>query len=305
VARLVSLLPSLTEILAGLGLLDDVVGITHECDYPLGIAGKTVVTTTKLGHDLSSLAIETQVLEQVQQETSLYGLDIPALIQLQPDLIFTQSLCDVCAVSETLVHQVARQLTPEPRVVSVGPTNLAEVLSSFLTVGHATGRIDEAEALVAQAQRRMAYIQAITQALPRPRLFGLEWIEPPFVSGHWFPELVTLAGGQPWGVPGTPSVRVRWEEIVEFAPDVVVILPCGFPIERTLQEVHLLEANPLWGELPAVEHNRVWVADGNSYFNRPGPRLVDSLEILAEILHPEHFQGLAPPAARPVNLKRC
>ncbi|WP_287130028.1 ABC transporter substrate-binding protein [Candidatus Cyanaurora vandensis] len=291
--RLVSLLPSLTEALCALGLVDELVGITHECDYPPAIQTKTVVTTTTLAHDLTSLEIEEQVQRQVQQEASLYGLDFAALQRLQPDIIFTQGLCEVCAVSETLVHALAAKLDPVPKVVAISPTSLAEVLTSIETIGRATGRGLMAQALLQQAQARIESVVMGARDLARPRVFGLEWLDPPYASGHWFPELVTKAGGTPWGVAGQPSQRAHWDEIAEFAPEVLVILPCGFSMERTWSEVAILRSQPHWSTLPAVRQNRVWVVDGNSYFNRPGPRLVDSLEILAQIIHPQPFAGLA------------
>ncbi|WP_218082418.1 cobalamin-binding protein [Anthocerotibacter panamensis] len=295
-SRLVSLLPSLTEVLCALGLEDQLVGVTHECDYPAGVGAKTVVTTTTLTHDLTSLEIEEQVREQIQGEPSLYGLNLAELQQLKPDLIFTQGLCDVCAVSETLVHTLARQLDPVPRVVSVAPTRLAHILDSIAFIAAETGTEDRAQKLLADARQRVDYIQETVQALThRPRVFGLEWLDPPYVSGHWMPELIHLAGGTAWGEPGVPSRRVTWTEVADFAPEVVVVLPCGFTIDRTWQELHLLQENPVWQNLPAVVQGRVYIVDGNSYFNRPGPRILDSLEILAQLLHPQAFQGLAPP----------
>ncbi len=292
--RLVSLLPSLTEVLYLLGLGDQVVGITHECDYPSGVEAKTVVTTSALAHGLTSLQIEEQVLAQTQQQQALYGLNIPALQALQPDIIFTQSLCDVCAVSEPLVQAVAQQLRPVPKVVTCGPTNLAEILASITLIGDATGRQAEAEAFLTQARQRLAEIQNQIGTRSQPRIFCLEWLEPLYAGGHWVPEMVTFAGGTAWNVGGEPSRRVTWQELVTFAPEVLVILPCGFGIERALAEMSLLTAHPLWSTLPAVQQQRVYVADGNSYFSRPGPRVIEGIAVLAEILHPDVFAGLAP-----------
>ncbi len=293
-SRYISLLPSLTEGLCALGLGADIVGITHECDYPPEILDRAVVTTTTLAHDLTSFAIETEVLAQIQAEPSLYGLNRSLLAQLQPDCIFTQKLCDVCAVSETLVQRVAQELHPTPQVVSVGPINLEEILQSMILLGHVTGRAEAAHHWLSQARTRIQNVQERVAGRPRPRVFALEWLDPPYVSGHWMPELIALAGGIPWGEAGTPSVRLTWEQIAQFDPHVMVILPCGFSIARTLQEVAILATQPLWSTLTAVQKGRVSVADGNSYFNRPGPRILESLELLAALIHPEVCQDLAP-----------
>jgi iron complex transport system substrate-binding protein len=294
VSRLISLLPSLTEILYRLGLGESVVGITHECDYPPDVHTKTIVTTSDIAHGLSSLAIEARVQEQLTAEKALYGLKIEELRRLQPDILFTQGLCDVCAVSETLVRVVAQTLTPAPQVVALGPTNLTEILASIDYIGQVTGCEQASYNLRQQLEARIQFVETQAQALPKPRVFCLEWLAPPYSGGHWMPELVQRAGGIAWGEVGKPSRQVHWEEIVAFQPEIVVVLPCGFDIPRTCQEMPLLWENPLWCSLPAVQNQRVYVTDGNSYFNRPGPRVVDSLEILAEIFHPQTFGGLAP-----------
>ncbi|MBD2103205.1 cobalamin-binding protein [Leptolyngbya sp. FACHB-261] len=295
--RIVSLLPSITEAVAALGAEDELVGVTHECDYPASVRGKTVVTSSPLSEpELSSSQIDTRVQERFEQETSLYTLRAEVLAELRPDVVFTQRLCDVCAVSYSQVERVISQLKPVPRLISLEPTRLGEMLSDLRTIGSALDRTDQAEVLIAKLNQRIEQVkQQAAQAKTRPRTFCLEWLEPIFVSGQWMPELVELAGGT-WYGPGLgePSHMMSWERVREFDPEVLVILPCGFEIPRTLQEMQLLTERPGWSNLSAVRKGRVYVTDGNAYFNRPGPRLVESLEILAELLHPEMFAGLAP-----------
>ncbi len=303
-SRLVSLLPSITESLCALGAQDDLVGITHECDYPPSVRIKAVVTASPLSQPgLSSREIDTRVKEHfqpeteiAQQETGLYALRAEVLAKLQPEIIFTQRLCDVCAVSYAQVEQVAAQLKPVPRLISLEPTRLAHLLEDLRTIGAAIGREAQAESLIADLEQRIAQVQQrLSQALTRPRVFCLEWLDPIFASGHWLPELVQLAGGTGFGpAPGEPSRQVAWETVCEFDPEVLLVLPCGFDIARSLQEMHLLSQRPGWAGLSAVRQGQVYVTDGNAYFNRPGPRLVDSLEILATVLHPQQCADLAP-----------
>jgi iron complex transport system substrate-binding protein len=287
--RIVSLLPSATEIVCVLGLTDHLVGVTHECDYPPAVAGLPKVTRTLIPHDAASAQIDELVRERLRTERALYTLDQPALEALQPDLIVTQALCDVCAVAEEEVRAAACTLPGRPRVLNLEPQTLAEVLQSIRQVGEATDRPDQADSVVRSLQDRIDAVAARSAQLKyRPRVAQLEWIDPPFSCGHWSPEIVRLAGGEEGlGQEGRPSRTLAWQEVLAWRPEVLVIACCGFGIPRTLQDVPLLRSYPGWADLPCARNGRVYVVDGSAYFSRPGPRLVDSLEILAHALHPE------------------
>ncbi len=300
--RIVSLLPSATEIVCLLGLTDQLVGVTHECDFPPAVAALPKVTRTLIPPDAPSARIDELVRERVRKQRALYTLDQPALEALRPDLIVTQALCDVCAVAEDEVRAAACTLPGRPRVLNLEPQTLAEVLESIHQVGQATGRPGHADAVVEALQKRIDAIAARSARLKdRPRVALLEWIAPPFSCGHWSPEIVRLAGGEEGlGQAGRPSRTVPWSEVLGWRPEVVVLACCGFGIPRTLQDVPLLRSYEGWADLPCARNGRVYVVDGSAYFSRPGPRLVDSLEILANALHPEvHLlPAECPPAVR-------
>jgi iron complex transport system substrate-binding protein len=287
--RIVSLLPSATEIICQLGLGEQLVGVTHECDYPVFVQGLPRVTRTLIPHDASSQEIDRLVREQLQTRKALYTLDLPVLERLQPDLLVTQALCDVCAVAEEEVKAAACTLPGRPRVINLEPMRLAEVYDSLRLVGSAAGVPGKAEEVVAALMARVEAVANRTRTVSRrPRVVLLEWIDPPFSSGHWSPELVRLAGGsEGLGREGLPSRTLRWEEVVAFDPEVLVIACCGFTTARTLEDVPILRRYPHFADLTCVRASRVSVVDGNAYFSRPGPRLVDSLEILAHVLHPQ------------------
>lgn len=287
--RIVSLLPSATEIVCSLGLGDRLVGVSHECDYPAFVRGLPSVTRTLIPSDASSGEIDDLVAERMRGGQSLYTLDVPLLAQLRPDLIVTQGLCEVCAVGEGEVQAAVCALASQPRVVNLEPTSLGEVLAAIGEVGVAAGIADRAVAAVDALRRRIDAVAARSANIAeRPRTILLEWIDPPFTCGHWSPELVRLAGGvEGLGREGERSRRARWEEIVAWQPEALVIACCGFDVERTLRDLPILVAQPGWSELPCVRDERVYVVDGSTYFSRPGPRLVDSLEILAHALHPD------------------
>lgn len=298
--RIVSLVPSATEIAFALGLGDQVVAVSHECDYPPEARQRPAVTRSPLhGHDLSSREIDARTREVLQTGGTLYYLDTERLQALQPDLVLTQELCAVCAVAQAEVRRAVRTLATAPRVLSLEPNTLSDVLETIRAVGAATGREAAAAALVAALQARIARVEATAATVPeRPTVFCLEWTDPPWVAGHWVPELVRLAGGEPvLGRAGEPSTPVAWEAVVAAAPAVVVLMPCGYDLARTLAERPVVEALPGWEALPAVRAGRVYAVDGSSYFNRPGPRLVDGLELLAYLLHPTHFAPPDLPAA--------
>jgi iron complex transport system substrate-binding protein len=299
--RIVSLLPSATEIVCDLGLGDDLVGVTHECDHPRFVADLPKVTRTLIPHDASSRDIDALVRERLKTQRALYSLDLPTLERLAPDLIVTQALCDVCAVAEAEVIAAACSLPGRPLVINLEPMSLEDVLDTLRAVGRAAGVAGRAESVVGDLRRRINAVTVRSEGVAdRPRVVLLEWLDPPFSCGHWSPELVRLAGGdEVIGRAGRPSRTLAWEEVVAARPDVLVVACCGFSLQRTLVDVPGLTARPGWADLPAVGAGRVYVTDGNAYFSRPGPRLVDSLEILAHALHPDvHPLPRGLPAAR-------
>lgn len=293
--RIASLLPSATEIVCALGLEDDLVAVTHECDFPDGVRSKPVVTASVLAPGQTSPSVDRHIRRLVHEGSSIYRLDADRLEALQPDLVLTQELCAVCAVSYPIVETAARRLGGHTQVVSLEPESLSDVFGHVHLVGRLTGRRSEATAVVARLQRRIAAVTRALQAREPRRVLCLEWIDPLFGSGHWTPELVGLAGGQVLlGNPGRPARVISWEEVATAAPDVIVVMACGFSLDRSLEEMPLLERGPGWADLPAVQSGDVYVVDGNAYFSRPGPRLVDSVEVMAGLLHPDLVR---PPSA--------
>ncbi len=297
--RIVSLLPSATEIVCALGLEDSLVGVTHECDFPAAVRHLPRVTRTRIPQDLGSAAIDALVREQLASNGALYTLDLPVLESLRPDLLITQALCDVCAVAESEVTAAACSLPGQPRVLNLEPTTLAQVFECIALVGSATGHSDRAESVVAALQARVAAVVDRSLVGARPRVVVVEWLDPLFTCGHWTPELVHLAGGmEVIAAEGARSRVMSIDELKEAAPDVLVIACCGFDVERTNREMPAFLAQPGVSELPAVRSGRVHVIDGNAYLSRPGPRLVDSLEILSDFFtasrsHPSLRSGQA------------
>jgi iron complex transport system substrate-binding protein len=305
--RIVSLLPSATEIVCALGLTDSLVGITHECDFPAGIAGKSVVTSyslpTPVNGDtdpLSAKDIDTHVRAAHEFGQALYRIDHVLLKHLKPDLILTQGLCDVCAVNHNAVCAAVETMGSSIRVLDLAPTTLEGVLETFRQVGRATEQEEAARRLVERTQARWDAVAAkVKTTSERPRTLLLEWPEPPFSAGHWNPELLALAGGMggPWDKIGEASRTLDWKAIGAFSPEVIVLMACGFDTYRALWEASTLTDVPDWFDLPAVRNGDCFAVDGNAYFNRPGPRLAESAEILATILHPETFTEMLPPFA--------
>ncbi len=298
--RIVSLLPSATEIICILGLEDRLVGVTHECDFPASVQQLPKVTRTLIPTEASSRDIDQLVRERLQRDRALYSLDLPVLEELRPDLIVTQALCDVCAVAEDEVRAAACMLPSSPRVINLEPQTLSEVLASIRQVARAVGADRHANEVISGLTARIETVVARTAAVQhRPRVALLEWLDPPFSCGHWSPELVRLAGGvEGLGQEGRPSRTLRWDDVLEWEPEVMFIACCGFSVERTLIDLPPLRVIPGWQDVPAVRAGRLYVTDGSHYFSRPGPRLVDSLEILANTLHPEVHplpRGLPPP----------
>ncbi len=294
--RVISLLPAATEIVASLDGLDALVGISHECDYPAAVNQKPRVTHCAIhGAHLPSADADRWVRETLRATGSLYTMDEERVRRLRPDALLTQRLCDVCAVNYGSVARFAATLPGPPRVVSLEPSSLAEILGDIRTVGEVLGVPGRAEAVVASLRARIETVRQGTADLRRRRCVLLEWIEPPFTTGHWGPELVEIAGGvEPLGRPGADSAAVPWDAVLEAAPEVLVLACCGYPVERTLADLPILRSYPGFDRLPAVQSGEVYVVDGSAYFSRPGPRIADSLEILAEILHPERFRGRFP-----------
>ena len=284
--RIVSLLPSATEIICALGLEDQLVGVTHECDFPPTVRHLPRVTRTLIPVDAGSAAIDALVRERLKAGSALYSLDMPVLESLRPDLLVTQALCDVCAVAEAEVQAAACTLPGRPRVVNLEPMTLEQVFDCIGLVGAAAGCADRAVDVIGQLRARVERVAGrIAAADERPRVVVVEWLDPLFTCGHWTPELVRLAGGaEVIGVEGERSRTMSLDELLAAAPDVLVIACCGFDVERTMQEMPAFMALPRVADLPAVRSGRVHVIDGNAYLSRPGPRLVDALEILTEVL---------------------
>ncbi len=291
--RVVSLIASATEIVCALGFEDQLVGRSHECDYPGSVTRLPACTAPKFDTGGSSAEIDRRVKGLVQQALSVYRVDAERLRELRPDVIVTQSQCEVCAVSLRDVEQaVAAWTGTRPRVVSLRPNALADVWADILLVAEALGAPERGTALVERLQGRMAAIAERARALAgRPTVACVEWIDPLMAAGNWMPELVEMAGGvSSFGEAGAHAPRMTWEQLCAADPDVVLVMPCGFDIARSRRDMPALTGRPEWTGLRAVRNRRVYLGDGNAYFNRPGPRLVESLEILAELLHPEAFR---------------
>jgi iron complex transport system substrate-binding protein len=290
--RIVSLLPSLTELVCALGHADDLVGVTHECDFPIGVDRLPHLTRSRIPTSASSGSIDALVSAE---GGSLYDLDASLLASLRPDLILTQAQCDVCAVNERRVREVAAALPGSPHVESVNPTCLADVHAMFRRVAYLLGAPTEAERIVTAFEASAAEIARRHAGRPALRVALLEWFDPPFAAGHWNPELIALAGGREViGRAGAPSRRLTWDEVSQADPEVILLSPCGFTLERTEAELHDLAARPEWALLAAVRAGRVALVDGSAYFSRPGPRLEASLRIAAAAIDPDLCGVLAP-----------
>jgi iron complex transport system substrate-binding protein len=293
--KIVSLLPSATEIVYALGLGNSLAARTHECDYPAEVLRKPIITRSVLPEGLSSSEIDAAVREQLSSSHSLYTIDRDLLAAIEPDVILTQQLCDVCAVSYDDVLEAVQALpAPGPCLVNLEPTSLEAVWETITRVGAATGRETEALRLTTSLRARVKSIrERAASAKTRPRTVLLEWLDPLFCGGHWDPELVEIAGGfDALGRMHAPSTTISWESLRAFAPEVLVIAQCGFGTERTAQDMAGFARLPGFSELPAVRNRRVTIVNGSDYFSRPGPRLADSLEILASLIHPEIFESL-------------
>jgi iron complex transport system substrate-binding protein len=282
--RIASLVPSATEMLFELGVGDSVVAVTHECDYPTEVQGRTRLTRSVIPEGLPPGEVDAAVREVTAQGRALYELDEPALARLDVDLIVTQALCAVCAVSYDDVRAVAERLGSRPRVISLDPERLGEVLDDVSTLGAATESEREADALRDALQRRLDTVRDRVSGTARPRVAALEWLDPPFAGGHWVPEMVALAGGDDvLGEPGRKSRTVAWDEVAAARPDVVVAMPCGLYADEALEQ-----ARGYREQLESLGAERIVAVDAAASFSRPGPRLVDGTELLAHLLHPDH-----------------
>ena len=299
--RIVSLLPSATEIVFALGLGDELVGVTHECDHPPEARDLPVVTRSV--HDLvgaSSHHIHGLVEESMRSHKALYELDEAALAAAKPDLILTQELCRVCAVGYEQVNEVARRLEGEVTVLSLEPVSVEGVFNAIQAVGAMTEAEDAALDVVEDLRERLRHVNEIVRGrrdggFVPPRVAAIEWLDPPFACGHWVPEQVRLAGG--WellGLEGGRSVETTWAAVREVDPEIVVLMPCGFDLARTVEEWDRLPKPEGWAELRAVGEGRVFATDGSAYFSRPGPRIMDGIELLAELIDPAAFDGMSP-----------
>ncbi len=296
--RVASLLPSATEIVCALGFEDALVGVSHECDFPVSVVGRPVLTSTRIRQPPSSAAIDQDVRALLRGALAVYDVDLDALRAAAPDVIVTQDLCDVCAVSLRDVERAVSELAgPRARIVNLHPLRLSDIWADIERVGTALDRTRTARELLQSLDRRVQAVAQRSRAIrARPFVLTIEWIDPVMIGGTWMPELVELAGGR--ALVARAGDRAPTLTLAELArldppPDVVVVKPCGFAIDRTLSEIDALDRLFAALDWPAIANERVWIADGNAYFNRPGPRIVDSLEILAACTHPEEFADLA------------
>lgn len=295
--RIVSFLPSATEMVYALGLEDRLFGVTHECDYPDAARTKPVVVRNALPIErMSQREIDVEVTARLRAGLSLYQVDEARMRAISPDLILTQELCQVCAPSGNEVTQLLSSLSPKPEVLYLTPRSMDQVLDNLREIGEVTNTKAKAKMLIADARTRLDRIAArASSAENRPRVFCMEWLDPIYCSGHWVPEMVSLAGGQDaLGRLGTDSVRIRWEDVLDWAPEILILCPCGFNLSKVVKQAPLLAAYPGWDDLPAVRQGRIFAVDANSYFARPGPRIVDGTELLAHLIHPDLFDWKGP-----------
>src|SRR4030095_11713941 len=293
-SRIVSFLPSATEIAYALGLEESLVGITHECDYPPQVKTKPVVVRNVLPLEtMSQSQIDYAVADRMRKGLSLYQIDEELLRKLAPDLILTQNLCQVCAPSGNEVSQVLNALNPKPSVLWMTPQSIDGIFANIRDLGAATNREETAAALIKDCEDRLNTLkEKVAQASHRPRVFCMEWLDPIYASGHWVPELVKIAGGvDEIGKERGESVRVSWKQICDWDPEVIIIMPCGFNLAQTMKQIwsdfKYAEMNLL--PLSAFQNQRIFAVDANSFFARPGPRVVEGAEILAHLIHPELF----------------
>jgi len=290
--RIVSLLPSATEIICQVGLAEHLVGVSHECDYPSFVKKLPSVTKSLIPKDATSFEIDVAVRKQLNTKKAIYHLDMAVLKELKPDFIITQSLCEVCAVAEDEVLDAVCELPGNARIINLEPMTLEDVFETLLLVGEETGfKRQSNDAVNALKKRVQTVIDNTEKNIPislRPELIFLEWLDPPFNAGHWTPELIEYAGAKSLlSNKHKPSTTLDWNAVVEIDPEVIFIACCGYNLERTLLDMPILSNKAEWETLKSIKQNKVYLTDGNAYFSRPGPRLVDGLEIMAHALHPD------------------
>jgi iron complex transport system substrate-binding protein len=297
--RIVSLVPSATEMLFALGLGSDLIAVTHECDYPPAAVELPKITRDVLPAGLSTAQIDAAVKERTLAGQSIYELDVEMLHDLRPDLIVTQALCSVCAVSYDDVRAVAEEIDTQPMVIPLDPHTLGEVLGDARTLAQATGARDAAVELVRDASARIDRIRLAVRSAKRPRVAALEWLDPPFAAGHWTPQLIEYAGGEDvLGFAGEPSEQRSWQEVEISEPDIVIVMPCGFDAQIAHREAEMHR-----DQLAAVGAGEVVAVNAAAYFSRPGPRIVDGLELLAHILHPELVPEISVPPSEALTVE--
>jgi iron complex transport system substrate-binding protein len=290
--KIISLVPAATEIAAALGLMDRVVAVSHECDYPAEANQRPRVTHCPIHHaGLSSGGVDQWVRQALRDKGTIYTIDDSLMRELQPDVILTQKLCDVCAVGYGTVARLAATLPGPPKMVNLEPSCLSDIFEDIRRVAAACGVAARAEELIAELSARVEAVRSRAQRIAhRPRCFLMEWVDPPFCSGHWGPELVEIAGGyDSLGRKNRPSAQVAWERVLEASPEIIILALCGYDVARARRDFELLRNFPGFDSLPAARNNAIYIVDGSAFFARPGPRIVDSLEILAGILHPKEF----------------
>ena len=291
--RICSLLPSATEVIAALGLSEELVGISHECDYPPSVGSVPIMVEPMIPpHGLTSAEIDRQVAQLVASGQRLYRLNHDRLCHSRPDLILSQDLCHVCAITPDQLHEAIRAMPHQPTVLTLNPGTVHDVIDDVVRIGDAAGRSTEGHRLASQLRERLEAVRTRVQNLShRPRVVCIEWLSPLYVAGHWVPEMVQLAGGQDvLAQPGTPSRVVTWDDIVAASPDMLIVMPCGFSVERTRTELSQLMQQPGQWPIPSTMRKHTFLVDASSYFSRPGPRLIDGIELLAAILHPsDHY----------------
>ena len=307
-SRIVSLLPAATEIAAALGLMDEVVGVSHECDFPNEANTRPRVTRLRINATarqaqlspsnqagMTSRQVDEWVRRALREQGTIYAIDEPLLRALRPDVILTQKLCDVCAVGYGTVARLAETLPEPPRLVNLEPTSLSDIFENIRHVAQACGVLERAERVIANLSARVEAVrERAAQVADRPRCFLMEWVDPPFCSGHWGPELVEIAGGHdPLGRKHQPSAQIDWEQVLDASPDIIVLALCGYDVDLARRDYELLQNFPGFDSLPAARSRDIYLVNASAYFARPGPRIVDSIEILAGILHPKQFPEFA------------
>lgn len=286
--RICSLLPSTTEIVCALGLRENLVGITHECDYPPTLSGIKVVTQSLIDHaDSRSHEINKHITEAVHSGSGIYAIDNETLESSSPDLILTQELCEVCAVSYSQVQESVKTLSGTQTILSFEPSNIEGILDSIISVGKQTGTESQAKNLVNDSHERINKVKnKLSNVSKTPRVLGVEWLNPLFMGGHWVPEMIEIAGGKATiGTPEEASREISWNDVLESSPEIIILMICGFDLDKTLSEFDLEKKSEFWNNYDG----EIFAVDGSAYFSRPGPRIIDGIEILSEILHPEIF----------------